>query len=464
MRNNKVFILLPDGVGLRNFAYTDFYKKAEQQGLDLVFWNITTFDLSSLGFREIRIENPKFHPITDILKKARVQIDLSLNAKKENDDVYDHYRFPLVYKGAANMVKMLSIRLLMLLGTSNSGNKKIRSSIFGLERKTAYYKACVQILQEEKPAMIFCTNQRTVSAIAPILAAKDLGIPTATFIFSWDNLPKATLVLEPDYYFVWSDYMKKELLHYYPFVKENQVVVTGTPQFEVHTYGHNIESKEVFYKRYGLDLGRRYICYSGDDITTSPNDPQYLEDTVNAVRKLNAEGQNIGIVFRRCPVDFSDRYDAVLQKNADIITPIDPKWKRIGEHWNMILPTKEDMDLHMNTIAHTEMVINLGSSMVFDYISFNKPCAYLNYDVPTGLKAVPVKNIYNFVHFRSMPSQDAVLWIDSPEMIPQIIVKGLEASDKTREHAQHWFERINLHPTADASSRIVKAMQDIIEV
>jgi hypothetical protein len=36
-------------------------------------------------------------------------------------------------------------------------------------------------------------------------AAQELGIPTATFIFSWDNLPKATLVLEPDYYFVWSD-------------------------------------------------------------------------------------------------------------------------------------------------------------------------------------------------------------------------------------------------------------------
>jgi hypothetical protein len=35
-----------------------------------------------------------------------------------------------------------------------------------------------------------------------LLAAQQLGIPTATFIFSWDNLPKATMVVETDYYFV----------------------------------------------------------------------------------------------------------------------------------------------------------------------------------------------------------------------------------------------------------------------
>lgn len=31
MSNKKIFILLPDGVGLRNFAFTDFYKKRERK-------------------------------------------------------------------------------------------------------------------------------------------------------------------------------------------------------------------------------------------------------------------------------------------------------------------------------------------------------------------------------------------------------------------------------------------------
>jgi len=462
MKNNKVFILLPDGVGLRNFAYTDFYKKAVEKGFELVFWNHTTFNLVDLGFSEIRIDNAKSHPITDILKKARVQIDLNLNIKKDSDDIYDSYRFPLAYKDFKTAVKMLSIKILVQLYSSGKGVNKIRSAIFNLERKTAYYQECLETLKREKPAMVFCTNQRTVLAIGAILAAQDLGIPTATFIFSWDNLPKATLVLEPDFYFVWSEHMKKELLHYYPFVNENQIIVTGTPQFETHADRRNIHSREVFFEKFNLDPNKKYICYSGDDITTSPNDPQYLEDTVNAVKKLNAEGHNLGIIFRRCPVDFSGRYDKVIAENKNIIMPIDPKWKKMGDMWNTILPTIEDLELQMNTIMHTEMVINLGSSMVFDYISYQKPCAYLNYDVSSDLNAVPVKKIYDFVHFRSMPSTESVLWINNPEAISDAIKKGLYDCADVLQNAQLWFEKINQHPPKDASARILDAIETII--
>lgn len=462
MKNNKVFILLPDGIGLRNFAYTDFYKKAVEKGFELIFWNNTTFNLVDLGFSEIKIKNAKNHPITDILKRARVQIDLNLNIKKDNDDVYDSYRFPFVYKDLKTAVKMLSIKILIQLYSSRNGVNKIRSVIFRLERKTSYYQKCLETLKREKPAMVFCTNQRTVLAIGAILAAQDLGIPTATFIFSWDNLPKATLVLEPDFYFVWSEHMKKELLHYYPFVKENQIIVTGTPQFETHADRRNINSREVFFEKYNLDPNKKYICYSGDDITTSPNDPQYLEDTVNAVKKLNDEGHNLGIIFRRCPVDFSRRYDKVIAENTNMIIPIDPKWKKMGDMWNTILPTIEDLELQMNTIMHTEMVINLGSSMVFDYISYQKPCAYLNYDVDSDLNAIPVKKIYKFVHFRSMPSSESVLWINNPEEILDVIKKGLYDCADVLQNAQIWFDKINQHPPKDASARILNAIEMII--
>ena len=463
MKNNKIFILLPDGIGLRNFAYTDFYKKGLEQGFNIVFWNNTMFDLSALEFKEIAISNAKTHPLTDILKKARVQIDLNLNIEKEKDPIYNSYRFPFSYRNAKETFKSLAVRAVTFLYSSTNGVIKIRSRIFKLERKTMYYQNCLETLKTERPAIVFCTNQRTVSAIAPILAAQDLNIPTATFIFSWDNLPKATLVLEPDYYFVWSDHMKKQLRHYYPFITENQVIVTGTPQFETHTYGRNLESKEAFFLKHNLDISKRYICYSGDDITTSPNDPQYLADTARAVRRLNDQGHSLGIIFRRCPVDFSDRFDRVLRENEDIMTAIEPQWKKIGGQWNAILPTAEDLELQMNTIAHSEMVINLGSSMIFDYISYEKPCAYINYDIPnSGNPNWSVRQIYKFIHFRSMPSPDAVFWINDPESISEIILAGLKNNADVLKNAKIWFEKINLSPAKDASSRILDAIGTIM--
>ncbi len=463
MKQKKIFILLPDGVGLRNFAYTDFQKQAKENKLDIVFWNNSSFDLKSLGFDEIKINNSKTHFLTDVLKKARVQIDLNLNIKRFNDEVYESYRFRFATNSFIAIVKTFFIRALTFLFSTTNGIGKIRKAIFYFERKTSYYKDCLDVLKNEKPDFVFCTNQRTTLALAPILAAQELNIPTGTFIFSWDNLPKATLVLEPNYYFVWSDYMKMELMKYYPFITENQILITGTPQFEMHNCEHYSVSKNDFFVENNLDSSKKYICYSGDDITTSPNDPIYLEDTAKAVIELNHKGFQLGIIFRRCPVDYSDRFNLVLEKYKDIIVAIDPKWEKTGIAWNSILPTKEDMNLQINTIEHTEMVINLGSTMVFDYVTHNKPCAFINYDNPNSVQPDwTVKKIYEYVHFRSMPSKESVLWINSPESIESIIQIGLEKPEIIVQNAQKWFEKINQHPSKDASKRILNAIEEIM--
>lgn len=454
---------MPDGVGLRNFAFTDFYKTATANEFDIAFWNVTPFELSELGFKQHQIRFSKSHGFTDLLKRARTQIDLNQNIKRSKDRVYDSYRFPFSYKDFKSSLKSYTVNLLVLLFNSEKGLVWLRSRIKKLERKTKYYNESVATLQKANPAIVFCTNQRPLTAIAPILAAQDLEIPTATFIFSWDNLPKATMVIETDYYFVWSNHMKAELLHYYPYIKENQIFVTGTPQFEPHFDASLIETKAVFFEKYGLDTEKKYICFSGDDITTSPDDPQYLEDAAAAVRKLNGEGSNMGIVFRRCPVDFSDRYDKVLAEYSDVIVSVAPVWKKMGANWNAILPTREDLILQVNTIFHTEFVINLGSSMVFDYACFDKPCMYINYDAEKQNDPNwSVEKIYKFVHFQSMPDKNAVIWIDDPKKLDVQIKKLLLDSAATVKSAQLWFGKINESPANQASGRIVSGIKSIL--
>lgn len=463
MSNKKIFILLPDGIGLRNFAFSDFYKIGLEKNCEITYWNNTPFDLKTLGFSEIKISNAKSHPLTDSYKNARKHIELDLNIKADNDLVYNTYRFPFSYKKFKPALKNLLSRFIITFYSSAKGLKKVREKIIRLEESTHYYQDCLETLQKEKPDFVFCTNQRPVLAIAPLLAAQKLGIPTATFIFSWDNLPKATMVVETDFYFIWSEHMKKELIHYYPYIKENQIFITGTPQFESHFDKSVIISKEEFCKEHQLDLDKKYICYSGDDITTCPDDPQYLSDVAAAVRKFNQNGNALQVLFRRCPVDFSNRFDEVLENNKDVIVPIEPMWKKISEGWNAVLPTKADMILQANTIQYTEMVINLGSSMVFDYVAHQKPCAFINYD--TSLKKDnnwSVSKIYKYIHFRSMPSKKTVIWLNSSDEIEEKIKLGLQNSNEIVENAQLWFEKINQHPPQDASKRIWDGIMTII--
>lgn len=461
----KVFVFFPDGVGLRNFAFTDFKSIGENMGFDITYWNNTIFSLkNNLGFNEVKIEDHSAHPLLPIYSRARKRAELNVSKERFNDSVYPTYKFPFNYKGLKNILKSLYVKWLIGLYSSEKGIVKLRKKINTLERSTSKYKYCKAQLEAHKPDLVFCTTQRATQSISALLAAQDLGIPTVAFVYSWDNVPKAMQVVETDYYFVWSDLMKQQVLQYYPFVKEHQVFVTGTPQFEPHYDASLKQTREVFFKENNLDLAKKYICYSGDDETTSPLDQYYLEDLANAVRSLNEKGENLGIIYRKCPVDFTPRYDAVIEANKDIIDVLDPIWKQVGSQWNQVLPTPEDFKMLYNVCEHSEFVTNVCSSTVFDFVAHDKSCIYYNYEQPQLKKGIrDIGQNYKYVHFRSMPSKKAAVFCTDKNNLEGLIKQILDGQLSNVEECKAWYEIIVGKTPTEASKTIWNTIDSILK-
>lgn len=457
----KIFILATDGVGLRNFLFTDFLEQGKSKGHEVYYWNLTHYPIAEkYSCKEIELPRSKNHPLSDLYHNAKKQIELGLSYKNSKNEAYLSYVFRGKISGFKSLIKQFLIKFFKIRYNSAKGVLKINKKVAQLERSTQAYREARLQLQEQQPDFVFCTNQRIIKAIAPLLAAQDLGIPTATFIFSWDNLPKATMVVMADYYFVWSAHMKKELISYYPHINENQIKIVGTPQFQPH-YSHSIKSRKDFFSAYELDCGKKYICFSGDDITTSPNDPYYLEDLAKSVIELNKKGCALGIIFRRCPVDFSDRFDNVLQTYKNVIRVIDPLWRKHGTTWQTIMPTPEDMGLLANISKHAILVVNVGSSMVFDFAIHGNPCAYLNYDTfEKDDESWTIKKIYKYIHFQSMPNNDQVFWVNHKNDFKRVILDVLETNNMIS--ANEWFAKINAYPT-NASDQIFTQIEKIID-
>lgn len=463
--NKKIFLFLPDGVGLRNFALTRFKEVGEANNFDVVYWNNTVFSLQEqLGYSEVKIESHQTHPLTPVYSRARKRIELNIFDRKFKETVYNTYNFPQSYSGIKNALKSFMVDALVTFRSNQKGLSFVRDRIKKNERKTEKYASCKKQLEQHRPDFVFCTNQRPTQAISALLAAHDLGIPTATFIFSWDNLPKAMTVVETDYYFVWSEHMKMELLKYHSYVSESQVIVTGTPQFESHFDKSLLQSKEVFFNTHQLDLHKKYICYSGDDIVTSPLDQFYLEDLAKSVIELNQNGYNLGIIYRKCPVDFTDRYDAVLEKYKEIIVSIDPLWKPIGTNWNEIMPTKEDFALQANVCEHTEFVANIASSMVFDFVAHNKSCLFFDYEQPQLKKGIrDIGQNYKYIHFRSMPSKEAALWCYNKSDLTSLVKDILDGKASNVTEGKKWFEIIVGKNPTEACEMIWSAINKLIK-
>ena len=453
----EIFVLLPDGVGLRNFIYTDFLSLG-----DAKVW--TPLDYLSEELDTVKLPPYTANKMTDIYKSALVKASILSFHKRYRNDAYLSYIFPSSAKKIKNKIKAFLIDWMAGFYANDDGLKKLRNKYLHSIRNSFYFEACINQLKVKNPSFVFCTNQRMINAAAPMLAAQELGIPTGTFIFSWDNMPKGNLSVPADHLFVWSDYMKDEVKKYYPYIQEENVHVVGTPQFIPYTDKTLYESKKTFCDRYDLDVNARLICFSGDDVATSPYDPLYLEDTAKAVLQLNRRGkEKFQIVFRRCPVDVSGRYNDVIDKYSDIIKSVEPLWKKPEDSsaWNAIIPTQEDVKLLVNTVLHCDTAINLGSTIAHDFACLDKTSCYFNYN-PVQNSKWDINKIYKYIHFQSMKGLDPIYWVNNKMDIAETLFAAIEDNEKKLPDAKKWLEIIVLHPLKDTNRHIWNKIEDIV--
>lgn len=457
MQSSKVLLLFPDGVGIRNYLYSDVFRNVE--GKLVLFHNFDqetvaaikeSVFLSETIVIPIYKESIKEKFLRELICLARLYYNVE---KVINPSLLTNWNWS--QKTLSKMLFYKTIETIAPLFKKYTSILELEKTYQKTIRGTSFYQEVKVILQHVRPDTIFCSHQRGLKAATIFAVAKDLGIPTTTVIFSWDNLPKARLALRADCYIVWSDYMKKEMELYYPEIPSESICVTGTPQFEFYNDEQNIIDRDVFFKKYNLDPAKKIICFSGDDEHTSPDDPSYLKDIAQELINANLQ-QHYQILLRRCPVDFSGRFDAIIDEHKELIKEAAPLWYfNSSSEWSAVYPSIEDIKLLISTAFYADVVVNVGSTMAFDFAMFNKPCTFINYDQENKtVKDWSVKTIYQFQHFRSMPNKDAVIWLNNKEEIVEKLIKN-----NYKSSSMQLWKKIVLGDYTKASKKIRNTLQ-----
>ena len=459
-KKNKILLLFPDGVGIRNYLYSDVVQHLKKDAV-LVIWS----SLPEAAFEDVKILHDlqfEFKQIvlqpeniaSRIFRESATFGRLIVNSKKmKNPTILTNWN----YQPKRIKLKLLN-KVAISIGTWAS---KEYHRILQLEQKAQNnwnrslinkYKNDLAVLNLSS---IFIAHQRVAGLMPICLAAKELNVSVVSAVYSWDNLPKARLAVQADKYIVWSDYMKEEMQLYYPEIHKNHIIVTGTPQFEFYFKQALLETRTAFASKYGLDARKQWICFSGDDKVTSPNDPLYLKDVMDALLSENKLNE-IQLIFRRCPADFSNRYDSILSEYKNIVS-IDPLWHTTQTGWNFFFPKYEDVKLLVNLAHYCDLVINVGSTMAHDFAILNKPCLYLNYNQNVNLDW-KTEVVYNFQHFRTMQGIEAVGWLNSPNEIAEKINIALNHPEQVGKDRKKWLEKIVRHPLEENSRKIAHVL------
>lgn len=374
----KLAIVITDGVGFRNFVMSDFIKEATQQFDTLTIYSglpqsaFQTVPKSNLTIKELEVfVEPK---LTWFFRKwkevAHLQKHRFFYGMKDN--LLTGY--PKNNSARALLVKTIYFFTRFIHSDASiSLAEKLQFLSFSKNKITQSY---IQLLKEDNPTHVFFTHQRP-PFLAPFLyGAKELKIPTSSFIFSWDNLAsKGRMLGAFDYFLVWSHLMKEELVYFYPQAKKEFVKVVGTPQFEPYVMKKYETKAEDFYSKFNLDAGVKTICYSCADVSIGQNDPIAIKAIANTIRN-NAIKTRAQLIVRTSPAEDDARFRAVREEFPEIKWNV-PKWiltrENHAEPWSQRVPSEVDIKDLRALLENVDLNINMCSTMSLDFMLFDKP-------------------------------------------------------------------------------------------
>lgn len=259
--------------------------------------------------------------------------------------------------------------------------KPVRALIRFLDGFVPLDPGVVSILEKYRPDMVLLPD--VVFLPDPIFAraAKRLGIYTVAMARSWDNLTsKGVVQAMPDKLVVYSNRMVEEAVKVVGMKKEN-VFMAGPPQFDPHFKPAKL-SRESFLKGLGIDPSKKIIL-------CAPFFDRYTGSAValiNGLVKAIEDGslpKDVHLLVRYRPgtplmkdgtLAESVRYTITVPSLASFdgagrFSPLeDFEW------------SAKDVDLLVDSLRFSDVVINTVSTLSVDAMVFDKPVINLRFD------------------------------------------------------------------------------------
>jgi hypothetical protein len=461
----ELALLIPDGVGLRNFVLGPFLR--QYPGCSKIH-ALHVFCGDNLAKYNSGIDQPvewtrmishRERPLPYVLRNCLATAQLYW---VDTFAAREHRSRPIRGSWRTRAVRHVG----RALGRCAGGPRRIamlEGAYHALMRRSAEVRHYTRMFEQMRPSLLLSSNQRPPIILAPVLAAQQLGIPTVTCIYSWDNLSsKGRMAARFDYYLVWSDHMRRELLRFYPDISPDQVRVVGTPQFDIYADSASRRTREQFFRSFGGDPARPLICYSGGD-THIRHEPQHVRVLMDLVRsgKIRHRPQ---VLLRPSPVDDGSRFAEVRRDFPELIYA-QPQWLNTdSSNWSEVMPSLEDIEFLANLTLHADVNVNFASTMTLDFAIHDRPVVNPMFDVTQPpIYGMPMWDyVRQLDHYQPAIELGVARFSHSADEMAEQISAYLDDPSLDSDKRKSFLELEVGVPVGQSSRRIVEVLEEIV--
>lgn len=317
-----------------------------------------------------------------------------------------------------------------------------------------------KILDEVKPDYIFSITP-FVNREEPLLrAAQKCNISMITSILSFDNVTSRTWIpVTFDHYFVWNRYNQKELLRSYPIPDRENISICGPVQFDFYWDKSYCWTEAEWRKYLQIPDSRPVILFGGGTNRIVPNEPLWLKEIDEDITSGRISGNPL-ILFRRHPGDIAERWTSILNETENVV--VSQIWSANEKHGQMDI-SREDIELLISTLAHSNVHINASSTLTVDGSVFNRPQIGGAYDPGPSKKYDRIlKDLYIREHYLPITNSGGLELVYSRGQFASAINNALEHPEQRAEGRRKIVEEICTYSDGRSKERLLQGLKSLI--
>lgn len=270
--------------------------------------------------------------------------------------------------GESSIPPFLKRTLGVVLGSSRTFQDVIRF----LELRIVPSREVANLFDRYKPTLVFSTVIVNTAVDVPIVReAKRRNIRVLGMVRSWDNLTSfGFLRFLPDMFLAQNEYIKDMTARLHG-MSPARISVVGLPHYDLYKDSSLVLPRESFLAQYGIAPDKKLLVYAavGDFLFRREAE---MADVLERIIAGGSLKYPAAVVYRTHP-----SFPMPIEKIRALahVIPDDASQKAKGY----------DAFTHLiNLLAHADVVVTAGSTMMIDAIAMGKPAITCTFDGVSG--------------------------------------------------------------------------------
>jgi hypothetical protein len=321
-------------------------------------------------------------------------------------------------------------RLLASLVAPSMVRKESRYTL--VDRLTAHPWAD-ELFDKYQPALLVASNPGLILSEVPLLrTAARRKVRSMAVDPSWDNFTNKLIpVRRVNRLIVWNELMRHQAVDLHGYAA-GEVLVAGTPQWDLYFKEGTIGPREAFFRQIGADPSRKLVTVTTTPRELYPHHDHVLRVLIRAMaeKAWHSKAQLLVRLHPRDELEAYAEFDGL--PNVFIEKPFRGTVKA-GDGLAIDITSENQRHL-ANTLRHSDVVVNVASTLAIEAAIFDTPVVNVSFDGETPSDWVrSARRYYRFTHYANITRHGAVRVAESPAQLVEQVGRYLDDPSLDRE-------------------------------